>query len=256
MKWPESVTLIRHDQSAYNQLASIKKESPLYQEFVSAFETNPDSDRTRELALQVKGELSLKCADHNTPLAKGAGIQAETMATNLQKRINLPDVVFVSPYDRTMETLRRMTIGWPELSQVKTVIEDRITEQDHGSSILFSDWRVFHTIYPDQRELFKMQGEYRYRYPQGENIPDVRERLRSWTTTLVRDYHEQDVLAVTHHLTILSFRANLERLDEKEFLRLDQQEKPINAGVTIYKGKKDQGKNGRLVLDTYNAKLY
>ena len=256
MKWPESITLIRHDQSAYNHLARVKKENPLYQEFVKSFELSPDSDRSRELALQVKSEISLKCADHNTPLAEGAGIQAETMSSNLKSRINLPGIIFVSPYERTIETLDRMTYTWPELKQVKTITEDRITEQDHGLSILYSDWRVFHTLYPEQRELYNRQGSYWYRFPQGENIPDVRERLRSWTTTLVRDYHDQEVLAVTHHLTILSFRANLERLDEKEFLRLDEEEKPINAGVTTYKGKKDQGKNGKLVLETYNAKLY
>ena len=42
----------------------------------------------------------------------------------------------------------------------------------------------------------------------------------------------------------------------KEFERLDHEEKPINAGVTIYRGKPDQGGNGRLVLEAYNLNLY
>jgi hypothetical protein len=74
--------------------------------------------------------------------------------------------------------------------------------------------------------------------------------------TIVRDYFEKKILAVTHHLTILSLRANLERLNSKEFIRLDHQEKPINAGVTIYKGHPELGSNGKLILEVYNLKLY
>lgn len=249
MKWPETLTLVRHDSSAYNVLRPLKKESNLYQEFEKSYEDNPDSDQSRQLANEVIKTFSLKYGDHNTPLADGVGIQAEIMATNLKKRIDLPDIIFVSPYERTITTLEKMIRGWPELEHVKTIQEERITEQDHGLAVLYSDWKVFNVLYPEQRELYSRQGAYRYRYPQGENIPDVRERLRSWVNTLIRDYSEQNVLTVTHHLSILSFRANLERLDEKEFLRLDEEEKPINAGVTIYRGKPDVGTNGRLVLE-------
>ncbi len=256
MKWPETLTLIRHDSSAYNVLKPQKARSSLYQEFIQAYETEPDSDRARHLALEVKEQFALKCADHNTPLANGAGFQAETMAKNLRERINLPDIIFVSPYQRTQSTLEIMTRAWPELKNVKTLKEERITEQDHGLSLLYNDWRVFHVLHPEQRELYNLQGSYRYRYPQGENIPDVRQRTHSWMNTVTRDYNEKEVLAVTHHLTILSVRANLERLDEYEFQRLDEEEKPINAGVTIYRGKPNEGREGHLVLDVYNEKLY
>lgn len=259
MKWPESLTLIRHDSSAYNILKPLKNQSSLYKKFIKSYEKNPDSDRSHRLAIEVKDQFSLKCADHDTPLAPvapGSDTQAEIMAIRLQKRISVPNVIFVSPYKRTQATLERMVQGWPELGKVKTIEEERIGEQDHGLSILYSDWRVFNVLYPDQRELFKRQGSYHYRYPQGENIPDVRKRLRSWVSTLTRDYKERNVLAVTHHLAILSLRANLERLDENEFLRLDEEEKPINAGVTIYRGNPTEGSDGRLVLDVYNAKLH
>jgi len=256
MKWPETLSLIRHDTSAYNVLKPLKNVSPLYQEFIQAYEKNPDSDKSLRLAIEVKGQFSLNCADHNTPLAEGSGIQAETMAKNLKQRIDLPDIIFVSPYQRTKDTFEMMTKGWPELREVKTVMEERITEQDHGLALLYSDWRVFNVLYPDQRDLYNRQGSYWYRYPQGENVPDVRQRLRSWMNTITRDHKEKDVLAVTHHLSILALRANLERLDENEFLRLDNEEKPINAGVTIYRGKPNEGVDGHLVLDVYNAKLY
>jgi IS5 family transposase len=61
---------------------------------------------------------------------------------------------------------------------------------------------------------------------------------------------------VTHHLTILSFRANYERLSPEEFIRLDEHEKPVNCGITVYRGDPNQGKDGKLVLQIYNKKFY
>ena len=101
-----------------------------------------------------------------------------------------------------------------------------------------------------------MEGSYYYRYPQGESIQDVRERTRSWFHTLTRDFSEKNVLAITHHLTILAVRANLERLSAEQFMELDEHETPINAGVTIYKGNPDIKGRGKLVLEKYNLKLY
>ena len=87
-------------------------------------------------------------------------------------------------------------------------------------------------------------------------MPDVRERNRSIINTVIREYSGQNVMMVTHHLSILAFRANFERLGEQGFIDLDQHEKPINCGVTIYRGNPDMGEEGRLLLDTYNERLY
>lgn len=256
MKWPEVLTLVRHDTSAYNELESLKEENPLYQQFRRVYETAPNSDEARKLALAVNNVFTLTYADHNTPLAEGSGWQAEAMARKLKEKIAIPTVVFVSPYDRTHKTLECMQKGWPELEDVKTVEEERIREQDHGLAVLYCDWRVFNALHPEQRELYDKQGRYWYRYPQGENVPDMRERLRSFTTTLTRDYPEQSVLTVTHHLAILGFRANMERWSAEDFKQVDKHDKPVNAGVTIYRGHPDEGENGRLLLDIYNAQLY
>ena len=256
MGCPEALTLIRHDTSAYNVLGPVKEQSSLYLRFKKAYEQDPYSDRAIHLAQEVKEEFSLKVADHNTPLAEDSDKQAETMAKMLREKICIPAIIYVSPFVRTQETLLRMMKGWPELESVRVIEEERITEQDQGLAALYNDWRVFNVLNPEQIELYNLQGRYRYRYPQGENIPDVRARLRSWVNTLTRDYGEQNVLAVTHHLTILSLKANLERLGEAEFLRLDKEEKPINVGVTIY--EKGMGKRGEehLRLKIYNAKIY
>lgn len=256
MKWPERLTLIRHDVSAYNALKPAKQAHPLYQAFQAEFDKDPDSDAAHRLAIEVQAAFSLTVGDHNTPLAPGEGHQSKTMAEALKARIPVPDIIFVSPYDRTHETLKKMKEGWPALEDVKIVEEERIREQDHGLALLYSDWRVFEVLHPDQRRLRAIQSGYWYRYPNGENVPDVRARLRSWLTTLTRDFSEKGVMAVTHHLAILSLRANLERLGADAFNKLDQDSKPINAGVTRYRGDPDQGSDGRLILDAYNVKLY
>lgn len=256
MKWPERLTLIRHAESSFNMSKVLKAADPLYAEFLASFSEDYQSERSKMLARQIWDKYKRGVGDQDTPLSENARHQAFETGKNLKEIEKLPDVVFLSPYDRTCQTFEIMCEAWPELKKVKTVLEDRLIEQDHGLADMYSDWRVFFVFHPEQKMLRDIRGEYWYRYPQGENLPDVRERIRSWLTTIVRDYNEKNVLTVTHHLTILSIRANLERLGAEEFHRLDTEEKPINCGVTIYKGIPDKGKDGKLELESYNTKLY
>lgn len=255
MKWPSSLTLIRHDTSDYNVLRDKKRGSALYQKFLESFEKHPDSRGTKALALQVQKKFSLGVGDADTLLADKDGRQAYVTGVALSKG-QIPDVIFVSPYRRALLTLEHITRGWPELAQVKTYKEERIREQGHGLALIYNDWRVFHALHPDQRLLRKIEGPYWYKYPQGEDVPEMRDRNRSWMTTLTRDFSKKHVLAITHHLNILALRANLERLDADEFIRLDEKEKPINCGVTVYSGNPRLGKNGKLILESYNTKHY
>ncbi len=256
MKWPEELTFIRHGQSDFNAQRDQMEQDPLYQELKKAYETNPESEESRKLAYKVMGQYSLEVSDHNTHLTEVGTKNSQLMAERLSERIRPPSIIFVSPYERTRSTLEAMMGGWPELRSVPVVEEERIREQDHGLALIYANWRIFNILNPEQKRLREIQGPYWYRYPQGENIPDLRERLRSWLTTLTRDFNGQRVLAVTHHLTILGVRANLERLSASEFERLDHEQKPINSGVTIYRGDPTQGQEGKLILDAYNLDLY
>ena len=258
MKWPAELILIRHGESEYNILKAKKAQDPEYQEFVRLFNKRAINDpELHELALKIIKKYALKCGDYNTPLTKEGERQAYITGQRLAASGRpVPDVILYSPYLRTKQTLERLTAGWTDLHNVNTYEDDRIREQDHGLATLYSDWRVFNVMHPEQREYRKRQGQYWYRYPQGESICDVRDRVRSILSTLIREYHGQRVLMVTHHLTILSIRAILERLTPEEFVELDHAAKPINCGVTIYEGDPAQGKAGRLILKKYNEKLY
>jgi broad specificity phosphatase PhoE len=259
MKWPETLTLVRHDVSAFNDANRRKEADPVFQDFKQAFAQDHTSTRTKSLAAYIRANYALGYGDHNTPLAaipEGKTSRSEIMASALKKLMPLPDVVFVSPYLRTKQTLERMKSGWPQLQDVTTIEEYRIAEQDHGLAQLYGDWRVFETFNPEQHLLYNLLGEYWYRYPQGESVPDVQERLRSWVTTLTREFHGLVVLAVLHHLSILALRANLERWKDKDFIQVNHAEKPDNASVTIYHGQADHKNSGRLVLNQYNLKLF
>ncbi len=256
MKWPLELTLVRHGQSAYNVLRAQKEADPEYQRFKELFKRDPNGEATRELALAIKAKFALKTGDHKTPLTDEGHHQAYVTGTGLRHRITLPDVVIYSPYVRTEETLEGLCRGWPELRKVKHVEDDRIREQEHGLSVIYCDWRVFETLHPEQRELRKVQGPYYYQYPQGESVVMVRDRVRSIQTTLIREYKGKCVLLVTHHLTILSTRANIERLTPKQFIELDDKNPPINLGATHYRCNPDAGTDGKLELAFYNKKLY
>ncbi len=258
MKWPSSFRMIRHDTSEYNVLKALKESDPDYQKFLAAFESEPESEETRWLAQGIARKFSLGVSDQNTPLVESPKNEQRAILTaeHLRETSELPDVIFLSPYKRIWETFQRLCKGWPELENVRRVVDERIREHEHGVITLYNDWRVYHALNPEQARFYKLQGRYWYRYPQGENVPDVRLRNGLWLGALVRDFAGHHVWAITHHLNILATRANLERLDADEFIRLDEDEKPLNLGVTTYRCDPTQGKNGHLVLESYNEALY
>ena len=259
MKCPNNLTVVRHGESAYNALREQKRRSPEYAAFLEAYEArHDDPGRAQTLARQVMrlGSLTLGVGDHDTGLTARGHRQSVATGKHLPRLIEIPDVIFVSPYDRTHGTHAGMVEGWPELAKVPVVEDERLREQEHGLGLLYNDWKLFATLHPDQEALKALEGKYWYRFPQGENVPDVRERGRSWLGAVARDYSGQNVLAVAHHITILSLRANLERLGVQEYIRLDAEERPINCGATIYDGDPDLGRDGRLVLRQYNECLY
>lgn len=264
MKWPSSITLVRHGRSVYNELRDKKLKDPEYREFCKEYERGP-SEKLRVMARAMQHKFALRMGDYETPLSTTGEKQVEIIGKKLQAQINRgqnesiivrPDVIFVSPHERTRQTLDGMIRRGFDVCDVRIVSEDRIREQEHGLALLYSDWRVFQSLHPEQRELNELVGPYWYQYPQGESVSMVRDRIRSFTNTLIREYSERHVMVITHHLTILSIRANYERLTPEEFIQLDKEQKPINCGVTMYRGNPKFGPDGKLELLFYNKKLY
>jgi broad specificity phosphatase PhoE len=250
--------LVRHGLSVYNTRKREKQAAPLYQQFLEYWKRDHWSENTKVFARRVLGIYKIRHGDAKTPLDPRHIEIIEQTGTWLRGHYGNepPDVIFVSPYARTRDTLRHLAVGWPALQDVRTYKEERIREQEHGLVLLYNDWRIFWTFHPEQAELREQEGAYWYRYPQGENVPDVRARNRSFITTLIREYSERRVMVVTHHLNILALRANLERWGSRRFIHADEHEKPINCGVTVYRGNPNKGKQGRFELGFYNKKYY
>lgn len=250
MKWPAHLLLVRHAESAYNALKLRMNEDELYQDFKIAYQQNPLSDKVVEMAKQLHQLYPPQHSDMLTPLAVGGLEQAHQLGKQLRQMSSLPDVVYVSPYLRTWATLVGVLDEWPELSSVRVIEEERIREQEFGLRLLYSDWRFYFALNPEQSLLLSLQGSYWYRYVQGENIADVRDRNRSWMNTLTRDFAGQSILAITHHLNILAFRSNMDRLNAQAFLDLDADHQPANCSITEYIGRPELGRDGRFILIT------
>jgi broad specificity phosphatase PhoE len=257
MKWPAELLLIRHAESAYNDLKKKKDADPDYRRFRELFENDRTNSEIVPLARMLQERHSLGCSDRDTPITAKGEMQARITGRRMRESgAGCPEVVFVSPYIRTLETLRFLKEEWPELGNAREYREERIREKDHGLSLLYNDWRIYHVMHPEQGELHRLLGEYDYRFLNGENIPDVRQRNLSWIATLSREFAGKRVMAITHHLTILATRANFERLSPEQFLHLDEHEKPVNCGVTRYVGDASEGSRGRLILREYNVQHY
>lgn len=263
MKWPLSLTIIRHGQSAYNVLRDKKKADPEYQEFVKWFDSDKQvNGKMMQRAMDLQKRYSTGVSDYDTPLTEEGQRQATETGKHILNNVPMPDVIFISPYKRTRATFEWLWahgITLPSKGEIKVppfVYDDRIREQEHGLSLLYNDWRIFQTMHPEQRRLYNLQGPYWYQFPQGESVSMVRERIRSFLTMLVREYAGKHVWLVSHHLTLLSIRSTLERLSPEQFMDLDNNEKPINCGVTLYLGDPKLGSGGKLLLAMYNRRLY
>jgi broad specificity phosphatase PhoE len=257
MKWPTELLLIRHAESAYNSLKKIKDADPLYARFRELFEHDPSNPELQSLAQTLHKAHALGCSDRDTPITRKGEQQARMTGRAMREAgVNSPDVIFVSPYLRTQQTLDLLKEEWPDLRKVTVLHEERIREKDHGLGLLYNDSRIYFLLHSEQAALHKLLGEYDYRFLNGENIPDVRQRNLSWITTITREFAGKRVMAITHHLTILATRANSERLSPAQFLHLDKHAKPLNCGVTRYVGNPQLGTRGKLEMHEYNRPYY
>ncbi len=262
MKWPKQLVLIRHAESAFNAMKLKRDADPEYQEFRKLYEEASKkgfqfSKRTVALAQKLRQKYALGVSDSETPLTANGLDQALHTGKGLAQHLLKPDVIFVSPYLRTQQTLLQIMRGHKELrDKVKIVPDERIRERNIGLLELFSDWKILNTLYPEQGQLQRLQGSFYYRYPQGESIVDVQSRNRQWFQTLTRDFSEKVVWAITHHLTILSIRSLLERWTPDQFMDADQNHTPRNCSLTIYRGHCKKGVDGKLLLQDYNKIFY
>jgi len=247
-KQPNSITVIRHVTSAFNMIN--KNNIQGYREFSKQFdieykkldlqalvnESFPSEDLLRKVK-EIISKLIFNNSDYDTGIADGAMEQAVKTGSRLSDYVDLPDTIYVSPYKRAKLTLEGLKEGWSDLKGVTVIEDDRIREQEYGMQNIYADWRVYFTLNPKQALLRKHSTEYEYRQEQGESLLDVRNRLRSFLSTIITGHggkSPKDVMVITHHLAIMAMRANIERWNREVFLDQNRNNRPPNSSITTY----------------------
>ena len=253
---PASLTLIRHARSSYNQSRLLLESDPLYLEFKSEYKRNPESEETVRLALLCNEKYASIEDEFNTPLADGADKEAEVSGFSLSRLFPVPDVVFVSPFLRTKSTLDFLIHGWSKLGNIPTYVDDRVQEQRHGDMLGYPNRRIFLALNPKERRLYDSEGEYYYRYPNGDSVLDIQIRIRLWLNMIYEKFPGKHVLVVTHHKVILAARVEIDNLSTDDYYKLDNEDKPINCGITRYVlNESTDPKKAHLKLAEYNLNI-
>ncbi len=228
-KWPQTIWLVRHGQSAGNVAR--------------------DAAEAAGLPL-----IDLLTRDVDTPLSNLGMEQARALGHWVGELppAQRPTVVLSSPYVRSRETAQ-IILEASGLSLTSLVFntDERLREKEFG----ILDRLTRHGIvqkYPELGEQRAHVGKFYFRPPGGESWCDVILRLRSVVDTITREYRRERVLIVGHQVIVNCFRYLFERLDEAQILDIDRRSDVPNCSVTSYEYDPARGKNGKLVLRLVN----
>ncbi|MQL84331.1 hypothetical protein Taro_016825 [Colocasia esculenta] len=131
---------------------------------------------------------------------------------------------YVSPYERTLSTLRELGRAFPRRRILGVREECRVREQDFGNFQVEERMRVV----KETRELF---GRFFFRFPEGESAADVYDRVSSFMESLWRDIDmrrlnqedgcETNLVIVSHGLTSRVFLMKWFKWTVEQFERLN-----------------------------------
>lgn len=251
MQNPETLSFVRHAESTWNRFKSEKKTTPLYLEFEKEYDKNWESERTKALALEVHSLYSEGAADPDSHIVT-PDQNSLALASQLKNIVPFPDVIYVSPMIRTRESFEIIKRVWPEISGVEVRSEPRIVEQSYGLAGGFFDTKVFNVLNPEEKLKRQKLGRLAYRFPMGESVADVVARVTSFLKTELAQFVGKNVLAVSHHIVMLSSRIAIHGLSAEEFLHLERKDKPQNLKVTGYQAQNGAGEFD-LKLKLYNS---
>ena len=226
-RYPSSLTLVRHAESKYNALKHIFTQWEAFRAFNSVFKkeyyvdaknqtVRPDFDEVvleqrwpspelRQLALVLYKQIRVLMngvSDFDTPITDEGARQARETGKRIAEHAPKPDLIYVSPYLRTHQTLDLILDHAPsDWKGVQQWENESIREQEHGMQTVFNDWRLAFVFDPMEAMQYNKQGAYSYRYRGGESKFDVRSRSSRFIGRLRRKHEGENILAVTHHLT-------------------------------------------------------
>lgn len=228
-KWPDTIWLVRHGESAGNVARD---------------------------AAEAAGHALINIAtrDVDVPLSPLGERQADALGRwfgNLREE-EKPNVVLSSPYQRARRTAE-IAVATAALNKDDLIFttDERLREKEFGILDRLTKFGV-QQKYPEQAEMRTLLGKFYYRPPGGESWCDVILRLRSVIDTLTREYRRERVLIVSHQVVVNCFRYLFERMSEEQILTIDREHEIANCSVTSYRFNTQIGKSGKLALDLFN----
>ena len=223
-KWPQTIWIVRHGQSAGNVARDAAEAAGL-------------------------AHIDIATRDMDVPLSDLGREQARALGCWFRDmtEAHRPNVVLCSPYVRARETARIVveTAGL-DREAITFNMDERLREKEFG----ILDRLTKHGIIAKHPELADQRahvGKFYFRPPGGESWCDVILRLRNVIDTITREYRCERVLIVAHQVTVSCFRYLFERLDEQTILEADRTGDIPNCSVTSYEFDAVAGKHGKLV---------
>jgi broad specificity phosphatase PhoE len=223
-KWPQTLWLVRHGQSAGNVAR--------------------DAAEAASLPL-----IDIVTRDVDTPLSALGEQQARALGRWFRDlpAEEHPDVVLCSPYLRARATalLVLETAGLGKELEL-FMADERLREKEFGILDRLTKFGIAER-YPELAEQRSHVGKFYFRPPGGESWCDVILRLRSILDTIVREHSRERVLVVSHQVIVNCMRYLLERMDESQILTIDRAGDIPNCSVTSYEFDPALGRHGKLV---------
>ena len=224
-RWPESLWLVRHGESAGN-VARFAAEA--------AGHTVIDvAERDMDVALSARGKA-----------------QARALGDWIADQPDRPTHTLVSPYVRAQQTAK-IALEASGCEDVCVDADERLREREFGilDRLTTDGIREHH---PEQAAARAFLGKFYHRPPGGESWADVALRVRSVVDSIGLHYAGERLLVVTHQVVIMVFRYLLEHLNEQELLAIDKTEKVANCSVTVYEFDPSPSRFGGMKLKVFN----
>jgi broad specificity phosphatase PhoE len=234
-KWPQTLWIVRHGQSAGNVARDAAE--------LGGMATIDIADRDVDVPLSPLGEQQADALGHWFG------------ALPVEER---PEIVLSSPYVRARQTaesvlraLHRPSAEGYDPEWIACVRDERLREKEFGILDRLTPLGI-RDKYPGLAEQRLHVGKFYFRPPGGESWCDVILRLRSFLDMLTREYRGDRVLVVAHQVIVNCMRYLLERLDEQQILAIDRLGDVPNCGITSYVFDPRAGRRGKLVLQLEN----
>jgi len=228
-RWPSTLWIVRHGQSAGNVARDLAQE-------------------------RAYPRIELDGRDVDVPLSPLGQMQATALGQWFAKAApdQRPQALLCSPYRRAVQTaeLFRAAGGCPPEEPI--CLDERLREKEFGILDGLTSLGVAQ-LQPEQAQFRSLLGKFYHRPPGGESWTDVILRLRNLLDTICLHYNGQRVMIVAHQVVVLCMRYILEKMTEAEILAIDQTGDVANCSVTEFRIDPDSRHGGSMVLERYNA---